>query len=120
MIARSSRDRSSRRAASSAWIVGGTAAVARSPEAAQRVVVEVHEALVDEHRDELRDEQRVALGRGDDPGLDGRLDGAVEQHLDEPLGLGRLEGGHRDDRHARAGRPLRPLLGEQRSGPCPR
>ena len=36
MNARSSRDRSSRRAASSAWIVGGTAAVARSPVGSQR------------------------------------------------------------------------------------
>ena len=58
MIARSSRDRSSRRAASSAWIVGGTAAareVARRRSIGRRAM---DEALVHEHRDELRHEQR--------------------------------------------------------------
>ena len=76
------------------------------------VLVLVDEALLHEHRDELRHEQRVALGRGDDPRRDLGLDGAVEQHLDEPLGLGRLERRHRDDRDALARRPRRPLLGE--------
>ena len=53
MIARSSRERSSSRAASRAWIVGGTDAAARSPDAVQSILVPVDQALVDEHRDEL-------------------------------------------------------------------
>ena len=60
--ARSSSGSRSRRAPSSAWIVGGTGS---SPEVAERPapVLAAEQAVVDQHREQLLGEQRVALGR---------------------------------------------------------
>ena len=67
--ARSSRPSRSSRAASSAWMVGGTgisptSSASRQSPSTRRIV-----PVVDEHRHELLDEQRVALGRADDHAL---------------------------------------------------
>ena len=65
MTVRSVGSSRSRRAASSAWIVGGTA-IER-----QRVslpaVAGGQDAVIGEHRDDLLDEERVALGHLEDP-----------------------------------------------------
>ena len=61
---RSSAVRRSSRAASSAWIVGGTATVGRSPVGDPAVVLADEQPVVDQHREHLLDEQRVAFGRG--------------------------------------------------------
>ena len=61
--------RSSSRAASSAWMVGGTTARSMSgPHASTRF--EEDQPLVDQHREELLDEERVSLGGFDDAGPD--------------------------------------------------
>ena len=84
MPARSPRARSapsrSRRAASSAWIVGRHR---DRPEIARRHPIAVRafeQAVVDEHREHLLDEERVALGRIGDPSMDvvGELRSAEE------------------------------------------
>ena len=63
---RSSGVEASRRAASRAWIVGGTSMSARSPRRATRRPSTLRSPSSIEHREHLLDEQRVALGRVDD------------------------------------------------------
>ena len=60
MTARSTGSRRSSRAASSAWIVGGTAIAVSSERRPDSLPVE--DAVVGEHRDDLLDEERVAIG----------------------------------------------------------
>ncbi len=90
MIARSSRDRSSRRAASSAWIVGGTAAIGEVARRRPDVVVAGAPGPC------RRASRRAARTNSGLPSaeatirvLDRGLDGAAEQHLHEPAGVAR-------------------------------
>ena len=81
MTARSSGSRRSSRAARSAWIVGGTDTRSIVADGAPAAVLEADEALVDEHREQLLDEERVALGGLDDA----RADLVVEPGLPEQV-----------------------------------
>ncbi len=90
-LARPGSSRSSR-AASSAWIVGGTAT---APRVARRHPVAVRafeQAVVDQHREHLLDEERVAFGRIGHPAWTsvGQLRPA-EEVLDELSGLGLVQ-----------------------------
>ena len=70
ITARSSPVRRSRRAASSAWMVGGTGTVVRSPARRPATILAHEQAVVDEHREHLLDEERIPLGRVGDAGSD--------------------------------------------------
>ena len=58
----------SRRAPRSAWIVAGTAISSSVPVGVQRPSSRRSRPLIDHHRDELLDEERIAVGRLSDPG----------------------------------------------------
>ena len=75
------------------------------------------EAVVDEHAEQLLDEQRVALGGGADPGLDrGRQSAATGQGRDQPAGG---SGAQRLEEHGRrelAVSPARARIEQLRAG----
>ena len=80
-------------------------------------VREADEPLVDEHRHELLDEERVALGRLDDAGPDALVEaGLAEQVLGDRARLVLAEAPELDPHVARARGPLRQALDELVAG----
>ena len=78
----------SSRAARSTWIDGGTGSSRTSPDADQQPFVAPDQVVLEQQRDHLLDEERVAAGRPLDPTRQIGLDlAAAEQVAGEPAGL---------------------------------
>ncbi len=109
--------RLSRRAASKSEIERGTGTSPTVGAAAQRAVGPTHQVpVVDEHGQELLDEERVALGRLEDPRAEiARQGGAAGQDVDELRRQSRIERLEVEDGGVRAtGPPVGPGLEELR------
>ena len=93
---RSAAGSRSRRAASSAWIVGGTLDLL-GPAHHPGVAVAAQHAVVDEHAQHLAEEERVAVGRLEQPGGERRGQvGRAEQPVDQRAARVRGERRERD------------------------